>query len=126
MSDTEHAPDETMPRNIRDEEGAIDADLVERVSQALLLSDLTTLRDVVADMHEADLGALLEALDTEERPRLISLLGADFDFTALTEVDDAVREEILEELSAETVAEGVRDLDTDDAVYILEDLDDAD
>jgi magnesium transporter len=126
MSDTEHAPDETMPRNIRDEDGAIDADLVERVSQALLLSDLTTLRDVVADMHEADLGALLEALDTEERPRLISLLGADFDFTALTEVDDAVREEILEELSAETVAEGVRDLDTDDAVYILEDLDDAD
>lgn len=126
MSDTEHAADETMPRNIRDEEGAIDADLVERVSQALLLSDLTTLRDVVADMHEADLGALLEALDTEERPRLISLLGADFDFTALTEVDDAVREEILEELSAETVAEGVRDLDTDDAVYILEDLDDAD
>lgn len=126
MSDTEHAPDETLPRNIRDEDGAIDADLVERVSQALLLSDLTTLRDVVADMHEADLGALLEALDTEERPRLISLLGSDFDFTALTEVDDAVREEILEELSAETVAEGVRDLDTDDAVYILEDLDEAD
>jgi magnesium transporter len=126
MSDTENAPDETLPRNIRDEDGAIDADLVERVSQALLLSDLTTLRDVVADMHEADLGALLEALDTEERPRLISLLGTDFDFTALTEVDDAVREEILEELSAETVAEGVRDLDTDDAVYILEDLDEAD
>ncbi len=59
-------------------------------------------------------------------PRLISVLGADFDFTALTEVDDSVREEILEELSAETVAEGVRDLDTDDAVYILEDLDEAD
>ena len=33
-----------------------------------------------------------------------------------------MREEILEELPAETVAEGVRDLDSDDAVYILEDL----
>ena len=49
-------------------------------------------------------------------------MGHDFDFTALTEVDDTVREEILEELPAETVAEGVRELDSDDAVVILEDL----
>ena len=126
MTDTEKAPGETLDRPFRDEDGAIDTALVEQVSQALLLSDLTTLRAVVADMHEADLGALLEALDQEERPRLISLLGADFDFAALTEVDDSIREEILEELSAQTVAEGVRELDTDDAVYILEDLDEAD
>ena len=32
------------------------------------------------------------------------------------------REEILEELPAESVAEGVRELDPDDAVAILEDL----
>ncbi|MBX9908009.1 MAG: magnesium transporter [Beijerinckiaceae bacterium] len=126
MADTEKASDDVLERPIRDEDGAFDHELVEKVSQALLLSDLTTLRGVVEDMHEADLGALLEALDVDERPRLISLLGADFDFTALTEVDDAVREEILEELSAQTVAEGVRELDTDDAVYILEDMDEAD
>jgi len=50
------------------------------------------------------------------------LLGIDFDFTALTEVDDAVREEILDELPPQTVAEGVRDIESDDAVAILEDL----
>ena len=33
-----------------------------------------------------------------------------------------MREEILEELPAEAVAEGVRELDSDDAVSILEDL----
>ena len=126
MSDTENAAHDTAERPFRDEDGAIDTALVEQVCQALRLSDQTTLRDVVADMHEADLGALLEALDAEQRTRLISLLGRDFDFTALTEVDDSVREEILETLSAETVAEGVRELDTDDAVYILEDLDEAD
>lgn len=126
MIDADDAPDERLGRPVRDAGGAIDAGLVEQVSQALVLSDLTTLRGVVGDMHEADLGALLEALEPDERPRLISLLGSDFDFTALTEVDDTIREEILEELSAQTVAEGVRDLDTDDAVYILEDLDEAD
>jgi len=56
------------------------------------------LRSLVGELHEADLGALIEALDPDLRPRLIALLGADFDFTALTEVDDTVREEILEEM----------------------------
>ena len=64
----------------------------------------------------------IEALDPELRPRLVELMGRDFDFTALTEVDDTVREEILDELPSETVAEGVRELDSDDAVAILEDL----
>lgn len=126
MAETENAPDEALARPIRDEDGVIDAGFVEQVSQAVLLSDVTTLRGLVADLHEADLGGLLEALDPEERPKLISLLGVDFDFAALTEVDDSVREEILDELSPEAVAEGVRELDTDDAVYILEDLDEAD
>ncbi len=57
----------------------------------------------------------------DHRVRLVKLMGADFDFSALTEVDDAVREEILDELPPETVAEGVRELDSDDAVRILED-----
>lgn len=126
MVETDHAPDEELPRPIRDADGAIDQGFVEQVSQAVLLSDVTALREFVGELHEADLGDLLEALDADERPKLISLLGGDFDFTALTEVDDAVREEILEELSPEAVAEGVRELDTDDAVYILEDLDEAD
>jgi magnesium transporter len=56
------------------------------------------------------------------RPRLVKLMGQDFDFSALTEVDAAVRDRILEELPAETVAEGVRELDSDDAVAILADL----
>jgi magnesium transporter len=68
------------------------------------------------------LGAVLEALEPSLRPRLVELLGIDFDFTALTEVDDAVRDEILEELRPETVAEGVRDIESDDAVAILEDM----
>jgi len=125
MVEAEHAADE-LERPVRDDDGVMDEGFVEQVSQAVLLSDVTTLRGLVADLHEADMGGLLEALDAGERPKLISLLGGDFDFTALTEVDDAVREEILDELSAETVAEGVRDLDTDDAVYILEDLNEAD
>ena len=107
---------------LRDEDGAIRAEFVERVAQAIDAGDVAALRELVGDLHEADLGAVLQALEPEHRPRLVELLGIDFDFNALTEVDDAVREEILEELPPRTVAEGVRELETDDAVAILADL----
>jgi magnesium transporter len=110
------------PVALRDEDGAVRADYVERVAQAVAAGDSASLRELVGDLHEADAGALIEALDTELRPRLVAVMGHDFDFSALTEVDDTVREEILDELPAETVAEGVRELESDDAVTILEDL----
>jgi magnesium transporter len=104
---------------LRGEDGAVRPDFVARVVEAIASSDVATLRELTGDLHEADLGALIESLQPEQRPRLVELLGLDFDFTALTEVDDAVREEILEELPPRTVAEGVRDLESDDAVAIL-------
>jgi magnesium transporter len=109
--------------DLRDEEGALRSAFVDQVAQAIDDGDQATLQTLVGDLHEADVGDLLEALEHEARPRLVELLGKAFDFTALTEVDDAVREDILEELPPATVAEGVRELDSDDAVAILQDLD---
>jgi magnesium transporter len=106
----------------RDDEGVLRPDYVDQVSEAIRSNDAASLRRLVAELHEADMGDLIEALDQDLRPRLIELLGSDFDFTALTEVDDTVRDEILDELPSETVAEGVRDLDSDDAAELLEDL----
>jgi magnesium transporter len=108
---------------LRDDEGEVRRDFVERVEASIAAQDAAKVRDLAGDLHESDLGALIEALPQEHRPRLIELMGRDFDFAALREVDDTVREEILEELPAETVAEGVRDLESDDAVAILGDLD---
>jgi len=107
---------------LRDEEGAVRAEFVARVAQAIVAGDAAALRELVGDLHQADLGDLIEALEPDLRARLIKLLRHDFDFLALTEVDAVVREEILKELPAETVAEGVRALESDDAVAILADL----
>src|SRR5262249_21129663 len=83
---------------LRDEEGAVRADFVERVAQAIMAGDSAALRELVGDLHQADVGDLIEALDPELRPRLVKLMGHAFDFTALTEVEDTVREQILAEL----------------------------
>jgi magnesium transporter len=113
---------ETGAPALRDKNGHIRPEFVELVRQAIDAGDTDALRSLVGVLHEADVGDLLEALEVDQRPRLVELLGIDFDFTALTEVDDSVRGDILEELAPETVAEGVRDLDSDDAVAILGDL----
>jgi magnesium transporter len=110
------------PPPLRDDDGTIRADFVAQAAAAINAANAPALRVLVGDLHESDLGALLEALEADKRPRLVELLGIDFDFTALTEVDDAVRDEILEALRPQTVAEGVRDIESDDAVAILEDM----
>jgi magnesium transporter len=106
----------------RQEGGGPDADFVFEVEAAIALGDSKRVHDLVGDLHEADLGALLELLSHEARPRLVELMGADFDFTALMEVGEATREDILEEIPVETLVEGMRDLESDDAVAILETL----
>ncbi len=107
---------------LRDEDGEVRADFVEAVASAVAAGDSARVLALAGDLHEADVGALIEHLEADDRPKLIALMGRDFDFAALTEVDDAVREEILDELPNAAIAEGVKDLDSDDAVYILEDL----
>jgi magnesium transporter len=107
---------------MRDEDGAVREAFVAEISGSVDSGNAPVLRSLVGELHEADLGDLIEALDPEQRTRLIELAGRDFDFAALNEVDDAVREEILEDLPLETVAEGVRELESDDAVELLEDL----
>ena len=111
---------------MRDEEGQLRHEFVEEITRAIHAADRPLLCEVVAELHEADLGDLIEALEPDDRVTLVELTGTDFDFSALNEVDDSVREEILEELEPETVAEGVRELESDDAVELLEGLDEED
>jgi magnesium transporter len=111
---------------MREEDGEIRREFVEEIARAIQADDAPFLRAVVAELHEADLGDLIAALEPDDRVRLVELTGTDFHFSALNEVDDTVREEILEELEPETVAEGVRELESDDAVELLEALDEED
>jgi magnesium transporter len=110
---------------LRDEDGAIRPEFLERVSTAIGHGAAAMLQQIAGDLHESDMGDLIEALDPELRPRFVELMGREFDFTALTEVEETVREEILEELPSETVAKGVRDLDSDAAAQIIEALPEA-
>jgi len=117
--------DPPPPPVFRDEEDdGVSRGFIEAVRAALEAQDGDGLRALVGDLHESDLGDLIEALGHDERVALIELFGPDFDFAALTEIDETIRVAILRDLSSDVVVDGMRELDIDDAVYILEDLED--
>ncbi len=112
--------------DIYGEDGAIRSSFLAHVGAAIADRDALTLKRDVAELHETEIADLLEALLPAQRHALVRLLGSDFDFEALTEVDEAIRMEIVDQMPNEQIAEAVKDLDSDDAVYILEDMDDED
>ncbi len=116
----------TPQADIYGEDGVIRASFLAHVGAAIADRDTLILKKDVGGLHQSELGHLLEALLPEQRRALVGLLGADFDFSSLTEVDEAIRLDIVDNLPNEQIALAVQELDSDDAVYILEDLDQED
>jgi len=117
---------EGIHADIYDDDGVIRSSFLAQIGAAIADRDTLSLKRDVGDLHQSELGDLLEALVPEQRRTLVELLGQDFDFSALTEVDEAIRLDIVENLPNDQIAQAVQELDSDDAVYILEDLDEED
>jgi magnesium transporter len=116
-------PPRLDPDALRTADDMLNPAWIERLRNRIQADDTTALGEMTTPLHASDMGDVLEALNADERIKLVTLLGDKFDFSALTEVDDTIRSEILDELPTADVARGVAELDNDDAVYILEDID---
>ncbi|HEV7345332.1 MAG TPA: magnesium transporter [Devosia sp.] len=111
---------------LRDAEDRISPLWLERLRAYLAANRDDDVASVMAPLHAADVGDVLESLDAEERLHLVQMLGDRFDYSALTEVDESVRIELMGELPNADIARGVSGLNSDDAVAILEDLEQED
>jgi magnesium transporter len=114
------------PNALRDSEDRISPLWLERLRAFLAAHRSEDVFSVMEPLHTADVGDVLESLDAEERLDLVRILGDRFDYSALTEVDDSVRFDLMEALPNSEIARGVSGLDSDDAVAILEDMEQVD
>lgn len=110
---------------IRDSEGTLLPDFVRAIELALDEGKAGEVRALAGDIHDADLADLIEHLRGEQRGQLIDALGEDFNPGTLSELEEPVRDQVLESMPNEQVAEAVRELESDDAVYLLEDLEES-
>lgn len=99
--------------------------LAEAIRTALAAGDVAGAAALAAPLHPADLADLLERLGGEARQALIAGLGPAFDADTLPHLDEFVREEVIEALGPAAAGEAVARLETDDAVEVLGDLDEA-
>lgn len=95
------------------------------VRVAVEAGDAVVLAALLEPLHAADVADLLEQVSGTERRALLALYSPEIDGDILSEIDESIREEVIESLPAAVLAEAVRELDTDDVVDILEDIEDA-
>ncbi|MGB7285316.1 MAG: magnesium transporter [Salaquimonas sp.] len=104
------------------EDGQLRQDFIAEIVSAIASANRTELLALIEPLHESELGDVLEAISSPERLQLVELAGDDFDLSSLTEVDEAIRLDIMNSLPNSKIAEAIQELDSDDAVYILEDM----
>ena len=80
------------------------------------------LQDQISDYHESDIADAFEQLTEEERKRLYPLLGSEWIAEIFTYIEDP--DEYLKELDLGQAAQVLSYMDSDDAVDVLDELDD--
>jgi magnesium transporter len=93
------------------------------VRLALASGDSLMVRRLLEPMHSADIADFLEQVDAGERRETLFLAPDIVDGDVLSDLDEALRDEVIAFLPPERLAEAVRDLDSDDVVDLIEDLD---
>ncbi|GAA3800332.1 magnesium transporter [Qipengyuania pelagi] len=119
-------PDDRIDDERMDEENTLKPQFVRRVEDALEEGDDGAVYDLVEPLHPADVADLLELFDREDRRKLASAITDLMTGDVVAELNDYVRDDMMEDLPAASVAQIAEQLETDDAVQLIEDLDEED
>ncbi|WP_343344353.1 magnesium transporter [Sphingomicrobium sp. XHP0239] len=122
MSETNTLDDDL----VHDAEDRLRPDFVREVVDDVREGRLAEACALVAELHPADRADLIELAEPEDRSALIGALGNLLDADVYAEMNEHVRELVVEEMDPGQAAELTGDMDTDDAVALLEDLDEPD
>ena len=96
--------------------------LIKKIAELILAKKNTTLKKLVNEIHFADMAEIINELSEDQGIYLIKLFDSEKTSEILTELDEDVREKILEGLSVKEIADEIEELDSDDAADILAEL----
>jgi magnesium transporter len=90
------------------------------VLNAVMQGDAAAIDALLDPLHPADIAHLIEQIDSRERRDLLTLWQGGIDGDILSELDENLREEIIQQLRPDELATALRDLDSDDVVDLVE------
>lgn len=100
-------------------------ELLAQIKSDIEQGNALALKKRTSEYHYADLAEIVDELSVEDGVYLIKLLDSEKTSDVLTEVNEDIREGILELLSVKEIAEEIEELDTDDAVDLISELSEA-
>jgi len=86
-------------------------------------NDTEFLDKTLKELHPADSADLIENLVPESRSKLIELVGFSLDPEIFTELNESIQTEVFILLSTESIANILKHLESDNALKIIENLD---
>jgi len=109
-----------------DEDDRLKPEFVRSVMERVEAGDDEGARALVEPLHPADVADLFELVDRDERRDLASAVAGLVDGDVLSEMNDWVRDELIDALEPHEVAQLAGEMETDDAVAIIEDMEESD
>jgi len=100
----------------------LNSQYIENVEKALVDQKPDLAHDMALALRPADVADLIEFLDRDLRPELIKAIGSDLSGKMLIELEPRIRDQVLSVLQPNIIAHYITDLDTGDAVYLVENL----
>ena len=125
MADIAEALPEGQNVETHDDDNLLTPGFVSSVLESLETGERDETYALVQQLHNADIADLFEIVPADERAALALAIGDLVSAEVLAEVNDYVRDDIIDALPAARVAGLAGQLETDDAVAIIEEMDDA-
>lgn len=97
-------------------------EFIDDVIQAIDEKNNSLLVDKIHSLHPADIAEVLDIVNLPQAQYLYKLLEDDLASEVLVEIDEDTREEFLNSLSSEEIAESLEKMYADDAADVIQDL----
>ncbi len=113
---------EGINENITTFKDQFDPSLVSKIMSSVDVGDKETVLNIIKKLPPSDVADIINLLKSSERKSFINLIKEGFNPETLSVLEDVVREEIIKYLGYNFVANLLPELETDDAVHVIEDL----
>ena len=97
-------------------------EFIDKIIVDIEAADNLEIKSSLKDLHAADIAELLEFLSTNQRTYLLNQLDSEDYTDVLAELDDSIIDQTVNLLQHEKVAKSISDMETDDAVGLIESL----
>jgi magnesium transporter len=107
------------------DEAGLDPAVLARMVAALDADDRAAATAIAHDLHYSELARLFGLLTADRRAALVDALRPAFPAEIFAELDETLRDEVAGQLGTDDLARTLANLDTDDALYLIDGLEES-